>query len=515
MNWCLLSATEQRKALEHGDVTAETLLESTIHQAEQTRRDINAVAWPLYNEARQAARAADRALKSGRGGPLCGVPVSVKDSQWLAGIPCANGSHSLKDFVPLETSRAIQRLEAAGAVIFAKTTCPEFCVSGTNNSPLYGQTRNPWHLSYTPGGSSGGAAAAVASGVGSLALGSDGGGSIRIPASFCGVAGFKPSHGLVPRHPGFPTWESLVSYGPLARSVADLRLMMAALAGDPSYLEGTRIGTTPKRRRSWLPNRRDGNKPALIASVDLGFAPVDDDVRRCFGQALARIAECGHTIHHDNPGLRSSVVTWATLATRDMWEHKRGHLEDNAGEGDELGLYAREFIRFGGTFNEEAIKDAQAHCRQILDAYLAMFRRNRSAILLTPTMGCEAFPGHRTHPKCIGDTHIELPWLDWAGFLYDANLAGMPACTIPMGVGDGGLPLGLQLIGPPGSDRELLAVAEALEAALAWHPTMAPRYRHPDMIDRDQPGSPGLTELEQPLAGRAGDSSANNAGSAN
>ena len=483
MNWSLLSASEQKQALERGELSAETLLESTIQQAEQTQRDINPIAVPLYGEARLAARAADRALRNKRGGPLCGLPVTVKDSQWLAGVPCANGSHSLKDFVPAQTSRAIRRLEAAGAVIFAKTTCPEFCVSGTNNSPLYGPTRNPWHLSYTPGGSSGGAAAAVASGVGSLALGSDGGGSIRIPASFCGVAGFKPSHGLVPRYPGFPTWESLVSYGPLARSVADLRLMMSALTGDGSYLDGN---TVPNRGRWKTPRpstQPDLDKLNLVACADLGFAPVDEDVRGAFNHALERINDGGHTVRRDNPGLRSSVVTWATLATRDMWEHKRGHLDDNAGEEDELGIYAQEFIRFGGGFNEDAIADAQAHCRQILDAYLAMFRRNRATILLTPTMGCEAFPGHRTHPKSIGGTSIELPWLDWAGFLYDANLAGMPACSIPMGIGDEGLPLGLQLIGPPGSDRDLLKAAGIVEALLDWQPSAMPRHSHAPILD--------------------------------
>ena len=466
MNWCLQSATAQREALCRGDISAEALLEATIEQSEQCRRDINPIALPLYQEARQAARAADRALKTGRGGPLTGVPVTVKDSQWLAGVPCANGSHSLKEFIPGETSHAIQRLEAAGAVIFAKTTCPEFCVSGTNNSPLYGPTRNPWHLSYTPGGSSGGAAAAVAAGVGSLALGSDGGGSIRIPASFCGVAGFKPSHGLVPRYPGFPTWESLVSYGPLARSVADLRLMMSVLAGDAGYQDNhgsPEVGSIHDRGLT------------IVASPDLGFAPVDEDVRQAFNDVLQRIRGNGHVIREDNPGLRSSVVTWATLATRDMWEHKQGHLADNGGEDDELGLYAREFIRFGGGFDDDAIADAQAHCRQILDAYLDMFRRNRSTILLTPTLGCEAFPAHRYHPRTIGEKLIELPWLDWAGFLYDANLAGMPACTIPMGIGNEGLPLGLQILGPPGADRQVLQVAETLESLLDWQDAVAPR----------------------------------------
>jgi Asp-tRNA(Asn)/Glu-tRNA(Gln) amidotransferase A subunit family amidase len=466
LNWCQRSATEQRQALLAGEVSATELLESTIRQAEQTRRDINALAYPMFRQARQTASAADSTLKKKRGGLLCGLPVTIKDSQWLAGVPCANGSHTLKDFVPARTSEAVRRLEAAGAIIFAKTTCPEFCVSGTNHSPLYGPTRNPWHLSYTPGGSSGGAAAAVASGVGSLALGSDGGGSIRIPASFCGVAGFKPSHELIPRYPGFPTWESLVSYGPLARSVADLQLMMAALTGDTGTMTDTASGPrrVPRRFQRGISSHPDPEP--VIVSADLGFAPLDEDVRTCFHQVVCRLADAGFRIHRDNPGLRSSVVTWATLATRDMWNHKRAHVEEENTDVDALGAYASEFIRFGSRFSDADIADAQAHCRQIHGAYRAMFRRNGCGILLTPTMGCEAFPGHRTHPDRIGGRDIVFPWLDWAGFLYDANLTGMPACSIPMGTGDEGLPLGLQVLGPPGSDREVLRVARMIEQVL-------------------------------------------------
>ena len=175
--------------------------------------------------------AADAALAAGTGGPLCGIPLTIKDSHYLAGVTAAAGSRSLQHFVPTETSAAVERLEAAGAVIFAKTTTPEFCYFGITDSPVNGRTNNPWDLERTPGGSSGGAGAAVAAGLGPLALGGDGGGSIRIPAAFCGVVGFKPTFGLVPREPCAVGWKTLVSYGPLARTVDDARLMLRALAG--------------------------------------------------------------------------------------------------------------------------------------------------------------------------------------------------------------------------------------------------------------------------------------------
>src|SRR5262249_10106077 len=160
-----------------------------------------------------------------------GIPLTIKDSHWLAGVTAAVGSHALADFVPRETSAAVERLEAAGAVIYAKTTTPEFCYFGITESPLKRRTSNPRNVARTPGRSSGGAAAALAAGAGPLALGGDGGGSIRIPSAFCGLVGFKPTFGLVAREPCSPAWKSLVSYGPMARSVADARAMLQAIVG--------------------------------------------------------------------------------------------------------------------------------------------------------------------------------------------------------------------------------------------------------------------------------------------
>ena len=160
---------------------------------------INPIALKLYSRARQAAVEADKKRAGGKAGKLCGLPITIKDSQFLAGYPCANGSHLLSDFIPTETCRAIELLEQEGAIIFAKTTCPEFSLTGVTHSELYGLTSNPWNVERTCGGSSGGAGVVVASGIGAFSLGGDGGGSIRIPAGFCGIVGFKPSFGAIPR----------------------------------------------------------------------------------------------------------------------------------------------------------------------------------------------------------------------------------------------------------------------------------------------------------------------------
>lgn len=442
-----LTASEQLKALASGQITAVELLEQTISRAEEIAPILNPIALKLYARARQAAQEADKERANGKAGSLCGLPITIKDSQFLAGYACANGALVLSDFVPTETCRAIELLEQAGAVIFAKTTCPEFSLTGVTHSEIYGLTSNPWNPERTCGGSSGGAAVAVATGLGSFSLGGDGGGSIRIPAGFCGIVGFKPSFGAIPREPCFPSWQSLVSYGPMTRSVADARLFFEVMN---EGFNGKPAGKT--------------RKAPIIFSEDLGFAPVDTDVREAFRNAIELIREDGFSLVDDNPGLPSSAITWAVTASYDAAEHARG----SAYNMDYLGEVAKGFIDFGDQFSAEDFAEAQAHREVIRAHYAEMFARHGARILITPTLGCEAFPHGTIHPHKIDDTHIELPWLDWASFLYDANLAGMPACAIPMGIGDEGLPLSLQIIGPEGSDYEVLRIAEAIERLIGW-----------------------------------------------
>ena len=471
MNWVNKTAIEQCTALQHGEISASELLEITLAHSETLIPHINPFGLKLYDRARLMAKEADRLLRKSKGGPLCGLPITIKDSNWLAGVTCANGSRTLENFIPNQTSSAVQRLEDAGAVIFAKTTCPEFCVNGITESELYGRTSNPWNTSKTPGGSSGGAAAAVAAGMGSLSLGGDGGGSIRIPAAFCGITGFKPSFGNIPRGPGFKTWESIIAYGPMARTVSDTKLMYSVLTDTCSGIDGHATFLNKSHK--------------LIASDTLGFAPVDDDVLSAFHDVLHLIENAGHPLVHDNPGLHSSVVTWAVTATYDMWEHKQSLIHQN----EEVGSTARAFIEFGGEFTETDFADAQEHRVKVHDSYIDMFKRNRSAILLTPTLGCEAFDHGTIHPPKIGDTEITYPWLDWAGFLYDGNLAGLPACSIPMGIGDEGLPLSLQIIGAPGNDAEVLEVALMIEDLIQWQ-TPVFSADHYSTINSQQPTTP-------------------------
>ncbi len=452
-----LSAEELAAAIRGGEVSAAEALESVLARADAVAPALNPFAVRLDDRARTAAAAADAAIRRGDAGPLAGVPVTIKDSQWLAGVPSPAGSLLREDFVPAETCGAVQRLVDAGAVIYATTTTPEFCLTGITESKLHGLTRNPWDLGRTPGGSSGGAAAALAAGAGPLALGGDGGGSIRIPAAFCGLVGFKPSFGGVPREPCNPAWRSLVSLGPLARSVADARLMLRAMAGHD-----------PRDRNSIDLPGLDAPVPdlagvRLVASETLGFAPVDDDVLAAFREAVAAIESAGATIVHDDPGLPSSVQIWATIAAADAWYDEGQEDEERA---ELLTDAAADFLAFGRTIEAGHYVYATFAREPVNRAYADLLARHHAAALLTPTLGCEAFEHGLRHPERIGGLEIEAPWIDWAGFLYDANLAGLPALALPAGFGDDGLPVSIQLIGVRTSDGPLLSLGRAVEAVL-------------------------------------------------
>jgi aspartyl-tRNA(Asn)/glutamyl-tRNA(Gln) amidotransferase subunit A len=458
MDPCQLTALELASSLRSRELSAAEALDAVLARADRVAEPINPFAVELSERAQRAAHAADAALAAGTGGPLCGVPLTVKDSHYLAGVTAAAGSRAAAHHVPSGTSAAIERLEAAGAVIFAKTTTPEFCYFGITESPLNGRTSNPWDTSRTPGGSSGGAAAAVAAGLGSLALAGDGGGSIRIPAAFCGVVGFKPTFGLVPREPCSPGWRTLVSYGPIARTVADARLMLQAMAG-----------MHPRDRHSLTVGGLDA--PAadpgalrVLVSEDLGFAPVDDDVLRVFRATLEALAAAGAVLIEVDPGLGTSVQPWATIATAEA-----RHSEAEAFEHHHalLGAATAEFMAYGGHVPASHYIHAQMEREKIHAAYAELFERTETHVLLTPALGCEAFAHGLTRPEEIGGVEIEPPWEDWCPFLYDANLAGLPACALPIGHGDDGLPVALQLLGPRGADGAVLAAAEAVERLLA------------------------------------------------
>jgi Asp-tRNA(Asn)/Glu-tRNA(Gln) amidotransferase A subunit family amidase len=332
-------------------------------------------------------------------------------------------------------------------------------------SELFGRTSNPWNLDRTAGGSSGGAAAAVAAGCGPLSLGGDGGGSIRIPAAFCGIVGFKPTFGLVGHEPSTPGWKTLVAVGPLSRSVADARLLLAAVAG------------TDSRDRHSLPAvplDAPVREPAALAAVvseDLGFAPLDTGVRRAFRAAVDRLADAGVQITVDGPGLGSSVHTWSAIALAEAYYSEHAEFVHHRAE---LTDAAAEFIAAGGHVTVEQYIRAQFARERIHRAYADLFTRTGASVLLTPTLGCVAFGHGRGHPDAIGGVPVGPPDFDWAPFLYDANLAGLPACAVPVGLGEDELPVSMQVLGPRCADGMVLAAAQTVEQVIGFDARPAP-----------------------------------------
>src|SRR5260221_10393283 len=297
-----LPATDLLEGYRIGSFTPSDVIEEVIGALEQTDEICNVMVTQMFDSARAEAKAATRAWGSGSLiGPLTGVPITVKDLIFVAGVPARGGAPVFEDFVPEVDSAVVTSLRKAGAIITCKTTTCESGYKLTADSPVSGITRNPWRLDRTSGGSSGGAAAAVAAGCGPLAVGTDGVGSICVPSSFCGVFGIKPTFGLVPRAPGFfpPSWGSLAHTGPIGRSVADVALLLEVIAGFD--LRDSVSLPVERRQFDTTPGALEGLR--IGYSADLGYAAVDPQVRQAFMRAVDALADLGAEMIADDPGL--------------------------------------------------------------------------------------------------------------------------------------------------------------------------------------------------------------------
>jgi Asp-tRNA(Asn)/Glu-tRNA(Gln) amidotransferase A subunit family amidase len=411
--------------------------------------------------ARAAAAAVDaRVAAADDPGRLAGVPIAVKDVVWEAGVEATDGSRSLLGFVPQESAAVVRRLVDAGAVVVGRTNVPEFCYRGFCANDLYGATSNPWDVGRTPGGSSGGAAAAVAAGLVPLAIGTDGGGSIRIPSSFCGVAGLKPTFGLVPREPQWPGWLTLTHLGPIAFTVQDCALMLSVMAGptrdDPMSLP-------PLDHDLVAAARGDGDVRGLRVawSEDLGYVRMDDGVRRAFHSALERFKALGAELVAAHPDLPNPVEIWNTLTTVDNLASEGPLLETGLVGDDTRGL-----IEPGaGVSGVEYVRARNGQW-----AYASAWGRFMDGydLFLTPAMECVAFEHGRTGPATIGGEPIGDFYDDYCHFCYPFNLTGQPAMSVPMGIAESGLPVGLQIVGRRFADDTVLRAAAAWERLLPW-----------------------------------------------
>ncbi|HEY0187497.1 MAG TPA: amidase family protein [Cellulomonas sp.] len=431
---------------------------------------VNAYAAVLADRARTEAVARETEAAAGRlRSPLHGVPLAVKDNMLLAGQPTGKGSLTTSDAPAVDSSPAVQRLLDAGAVVVGTTTTPEFGWKGTGLSPRTGVTRNPWDPSRGSGGSSAGSAATLATGAVPLALGSDAGGSIRIPAAFCGVVGLKPTLGAVPVWPGTVN-ETLSHAGPLARTVADVRAMLRIVRGpdprDPqSYYSRPPAAEVGRRLRVAVVRA-----PFGIAPLPEVAAVVDPVLAALVGGALEPVASAEEV---DLP----AALPRAVFET--MWVTGRGlgfrELTHRHGDRMDPGL-----VRLGPLAEAYSLADyyAATTARRDLTATMAAFLSDWDLVVM-PTMPLTAFAAEAEVPPDgrIGEAGAPLPWITWTPYTYPFNITGQPALTLPCGRASDGLPVGLQIVGPWAHDERVLDLAAACERLLGRTPdsSLAPR----------------------------------------
>lgn len=435
------------------------LLEHALAIAKAAEPRINAYVRFLEDDARRAAEACEHEARAGRlRGRLHGVPIAIKDNFFLAGHPVTRGSRTSVDYVAEDTAPMIERVLAAGAVIIGKTTMPEFGWKGTGSSPLTGITRNPWDTTRNSGGSSAGSAATVASGAVPIALGSDAGGSIRIPAAFCGTVGIKPTLGRIPVWPGTVT-ETLSHVGPLTRSVEDARLVVGATSG-PDPRDPLSQGGDARAPRDARDRLRSGTLRIGQVAAPFGYRP-DADVGAALDTALAAIRPRVPADYHDV----ALDLDLPRAMFETFWVTGRGHgygrlIAERGAEMDpglvRCAALAREY---GPAPYLEAL-DA----RRALTASLSVVFETAD-VLVMPTMPLTAFAAEDEVPPG-GEIDAPLPWVTWTPYTYPFNLSGQPAISIPCGFDTNGLPIGLQIVGPWGADDLIMDLAQRFERVL-------------------------------------------------
>jgi amidase len=441
------TAGELAAALAARRIGALELTEAAIARIEERDGPINAVVVRDFDRARAAARAADAALARGERRPLLGVPMTVKESNNVEGLATTWGSPAFADWTAPQDAVAIDRLKAAGAIVLGKTNVPPFLADWQSTNPVYGRTCNPWDLSRSPGGSSGGSAAALAAGMTPLELGSDIGGSIRVPAAFCGVFGHKPSYGVVstrghspPGMDGGPV--ALACVGPLARSAADLDLALGVLAGpEPDEAKGWRLELPPPRHEDVADYR-------VLVLDRHPLAATDSDVRGGVDAVAARLEKLGASLSRASdllPDLESQHRVYMALLNAVI---SRG-----GPQGTEMN--AHEWMN---------MRDAQVAFRRRWAAFFREFD-----VLVAPTFGTVAYP-HVDEADMRARTLTldgrATPYFDQLAWPGVALLANLPATAVPIGLSAGGLPLSVQVIGPYLEDRTTIAFAGILEREL-------------------------------------------------
>jgi amidase len=458
---CFTPATALVSLIRRRKVSPLEVTRAVLARIEKVNPPLNAYCTVAAEQALAAAKRATAALgRRATLGSLHGVPVSIKDLTFTKGIRTTEGSRIFEHRVPDRDAIVVERLKAAGAIVLGKTNTPEFGAGANTFNAVFGATRNPWNPALTCGGSTGGGGVALATGMGQLAQGSDLGGSLRLPAAFCGVVGFRTSPGLVPVWPTQLAWDPWSVQGPMARTVADTALMLAAIAGPDaraplSYPVDTRAFTAAVRGPR-LTNRR------VAWGGGLGITPVDREVLEICHGALSVFRTLGcrvATAHPDLAGVQEVVLVsrGASMAARhaDRLPKWRGVMQENLVKNIEYGL----------ALTASDIGRAERRRTELCARVGEFF--TRYDFIVTPTAAVPPFPVETISPKEINGKPM-TNYIEWALLTYCFTVVGLPAISIPCGFTRAGLPVGLQIIGRWRDEASVLGAAAAFEAARPW-----------------------------------------------
>jgi amidase len=447
--------------LNSGEVTPLDLLDVLEQRIAEVDGKVNALPTLCFDRARAHA---EELMKKpvGDRGLLAGLPVPIKDLFNVEGVRTTQGSPIFKDNVPTRSDLVVEHLESNGGVIYAKSNTPEFGAGANTFNEVFGATLNPWDLSRSAAGSSGGAAVALATGTAWLAHGTDMGGSLRNPASFCGVVGMRPSIGRVAHTPASKIDRNLTVHGPMARNVEDLALLLDAMSGeypaDPLSL--------PLLPASFLSAARSGKGPKRIAySPDLGITPVDPEVAAVTRKAALRFAEAGAIVEEAHPDLREAHECFHVLRAFDFAITKAALLRTKR---DQLKPEVIWNIEEGLKLTVEQIERAETQRVAMTARTLEFFRTYD--LLLTPATIVAPFPVENRHvAECAG--HKFDNYVEWLAIVYAITLVCCPALSLPCGFTASGLPVGLQMVAAPRGEAQLLAGAKVLEDILGLRGT--------------------------------------------
>jgi amidase len=453
---CFSSAGDLAAAIRRREVSAREATEAHLRQIERCNPAVNAVVTLVAEQAVELADAADARLAAGEPpGPLHGLPVLHKDTHETAGIRTTHGSPLLADNVPERDELLIERLKAAGTVALGKTNTPEFAAGSHTFNPVFGTTRNPYDTSRSAGGSSGGGAAALACGMAPIADGSDMGGSLRNPASFCNVVGLRPSPGRVPTWPAPAAWATMAVQGPMARNVADTALMLSAIAGpDPR----SPIALQDPGSDFAVALDRDLRDLRVAWSPDLGGAlPVDREVVAALEPQLAAFSALGCRLEQDSPDLTGADEVFRTLRAW-QFELSLGALVDR--HPDQVKASVRWNVDVGRRLTGRDLARAEVLHTQLFHRVRRFFERYD--VLLLPVSQVAAFDAEMEYPATVDGVPQE-DYLEWMRSAYWISATGCPALSVPGGFTDTGLPVGLQVVGPHRADLRVLQVGHAFE----------------------------------------------------